>query len=126
MSMRPASAKIIQHAEGMGTPDLETVRKRAHEIALIAGRNKFNEDDWREATRELHGGHESNSGNQDIHMESMISEHDMVACDTGHHVENMPLEDGVNISEELLAEGMDEALHDQMLAARRQEPRDSE
>lgn len=121
-TMRPASAKIIQHSAGLGLPDSETVRKRALEIARINGRSEFSEEDWREAKRELHGGHESNSHNGDVEMAAYISEHDMVATDTGHRVERMALDDGENIVEELIAEGMDEAVHEQMLAARGEEP----
>ena len=46
---KPISAKIIQHSEGLGAPDAETVRKRAQELAIINGREQFSEDDWREA-----------------------------------------------------------------------------
>jgi hypothetical protein len=43
----------------------------------------------------------------------------MVATDTGHHIENLRGGDD-NVLEELVAEGMDEAVHDQMLASSRQ------
>ncbi len=54
---RPTSAKIIQHAEGLGAPNAEHVRLRAQELAIINGHAEYNEEDWREAKRELHGGH---------------------------------------------------------------------
>jgi hypothetical protein len=116
--MRPTSAKIIQHSEGLGTPTSDTVRKRAREIAMINGREEFSEEDWREAKRELHGGHEMNDTNGDMEMSSMVSEHDMVVGSMGHHSANMMPEDNENVLEELIAEGMDEAVHEQMLAAR--------
>jgi hypothetical protein len=119
--MRPTSAKIIQHSEGLGTPTSETVRRRAAEIAMINGRDEFSEEDWREAKRELHGGHELNDTNGDREMTSMVSEHDMVVGSMGHHVENLRPEDNENILEELIAEGMDEAVHEQMLASRRED-----
>jgi hypothetical protein len=105
----------------MGTPCAETVRRRARELARIAGRGDFNEEDWREAKRELHGGHEMNDSNGEFTMEEMVSEHDMIVSSTGHHVENMGLEDQDNVVEELFAEGMDEAVHEQMLASRRED-----
>ncbi len=120
-TMRPTQAKIIQHSEGLGTPDAGTVRKRAQELALINGREQFNEDDWREAKRELHGGHEFNDTNGEMDMAAMVSEHDMIASSVGHHVENVGLEDQDNVAEELIAEGMDEAVHEQMLASRRED-----
>ena len=122
MSMRPPTAKILQHSEGLGIPNADTVRVRAHEIATINGHAKFSGEDWEQAKRELHGGHLTNSGNGDHNVCVIASEQDMVVCHIGHHIENMEPEDAANIAEELLAEGMDEALHEQMLAARRQEP----
>jgi hypothetical protein len=119
-TMRPIPAKIIQHSEGLGAPSADTVRKRARELAVIDGRAEFNEGDWAQAKRELHGGHESNDTNGEMEMASMVSEHDMVAGSMGHHVENMGVDDQNSMAEELIAEGMDEAVHEQMLAARRQ------
>lgn len=117
--MRPTSAKIIQHSEGLGTPNSDTVRKRAAEIAMINGRDEYSEEDWREAKRELHGGHELSDTNGEFEMGSMVSEHDMVVGSMGRHSENMRLDDNENVLEELVAEGMDEAVHEQMLASRR-------
>jgi hypothetical protein len=119
-TMRPTPAKIIQHSQGLGAPSADTVRQRARELAAIDGRAEFNEGDWVQAKRELHGGHESNDTNGEMEMAAMVSEHDMVAGSVGHHVENVGLDDQINMAEELIAEGMDEAVHDQMLAARRQ------
>lgn len=117
--MRPTSAKIIQHSEGLGTPNSETVRRRAQEIATINGRAEFSEEDWREAKRELHGGHEFNDTNGELEMTAMVSEHDMVIGSMGSHARNLLPEDTANVLEELVAEGMDEAVHEQMLASRR-------
>jgi hypothetical protein len=116
----PKSAKIIQHAAGLGAPTASQVRRRALELALIAGRSEFNNEDWRQAKRELHGGHEQSGSNDEVEMSAMVSEHDMVMADVGHHIENVGMEDAENMVEELIAEGMDEAVHEQMLAARRE------
>lgn len=124
--MRPLSAKIIQHAEGLGAPTPETVRQRAREIAMIDGRNEFTEDDWRAAKRELHGGHESNDTNGEHDMTVAISEHDMVVGSLGHHTPKLMPEDSESMAEELIAEGFDEAIHEQMIAARREEPTDDD
>ena len=119
--MKPTSAKIIHHSEGLGAPCADTVRQRARELAKINGHEEFNDDDWREAKRELHGGHQTNDTNGDMDMTSAISEHDMVTSSMGHHVENVGLDDQNSMAEELIAEGMDEAVHEQMLAARRED-----
>ena len=120
-TMRAQSAKIIHHSEGLGLPTAETVRQRARELAQIDGREEFNEGDWVDAKRELHGGHEPNETNGEMDMSEVISGHDMVASSLGHHVENVGLDDQENMAEELIAEGMDEAVHEQMLAARRED-----
>jgi hypothetical protein len=123
-TMKPTPAKIIHHSEGLGAPSAETVRQRAQELARINGRTEYNEEDWREAKRELHGGHEVNDTNGDMDMVTVVSEHDMVVSSVGHHVENVGLDDQENMVEELIAEGMDEAVHEQMLAARSEEEED--
>jgi len=125
-SMKPTPAKIIHHSEGMGTPTADMVRQRAQELARINGREEFNDEDWREAKRELHGGHQSNDTNGDMDMATAVSEHDMVVCSMGKHVENVGLDDQENMVEELIAEGMDEAVHEQMLAARGEEEDEEE
>jgi hypothetical protein len=124
--MKPTPAKIIHHSEGLGAPSADTVRRRAQELARINGRAEFNDNDWREAKRELHGGHEPNDTNGDMNMAAAVSEHDMIMCSMGHHTENVGLEDQENVLEELVAEGMDEAVHEQMLAARSEEEEEEE
>ena len=96
------------------------------ELAFLAGRDEFNNDDWLEAKRELHGGHGHSNSEDEAEMVSLVSEHDMVVTDLGHHVENCGMEDADNVVEELIAEGMDEAVHEQMLAARREEALDDD
>jgi hypothetical protein len=123
---RPTSAKIIEHSHGLGAPSADNVRRRAQELATIDGRSEFNEEDWRAAKRELHGGHEANGNNGQVEMTALVSEHDMVSSDVGHHVENLPPDDAENLAEELFTEGMDEAVHEQMLAARSEEPSEEE
>ena len=91
------------------------------ELAFIAGRDEFSDEDWREAKRELHGGHGHSISEDEAEMVTLVSERDMIVTDLGHHVENMGMEDADNVVEELIAEGMDEAVHEQMLAARRDE-----
>ncbi len=123
-TLRPTSAKIIQHSEGLGAPCASEVRRRAKELAYLAGREEFTDEDWRQAKVELHGGHPATSENDENEMVILVSEHDGVVTDIGHHVENMLPEDAGNIVAELYAEGMDEAVHEQMLAARGEELRE--
>ncbi len=123
---RPPSAKIIQHAEGLGAPNAAQVRHRAQELAIIAGRPRFSEEDWRDAKRELHGGHGDSADGSEMEMSAMVSGRDMVAGSVGRHVENVRGDDMENLGEELIAEGMDEAVHERMLMARREEAPEEE
>jgi hypothetical protein len=47
----------------------------------------------------------------------MYSEADGMVIDAGRHTENLKMDDDGNVIEELIEEGLNEALHDQMLAA---------
>ena len=116
----------MQHSEGLGAPNSDQVRRRAMELALIAGRAEFTDEDWREAKRELHGGHGHSLSEDEAEMVTLISERDMVVTDLCHHVENIGMEDADNVVEELIAEGIDEAVHEQMLAACRNEEDDED
>lgn len=111
----------MQHAEGLGAPNADQVRRRALELAFLDGRDEFTEEDWKAAKLELHGGHGHTNSEDEAEMVALVSERDMIVTDLGHHVENMGMEDAENVVEELIAEGMDEAVHEQMLAARREE-----
>lgn len=116
--MRPHTAKILIHSEGMGAPHVGLVRQRAEELALINGHPRYTEEDWRQAKIELHGGHGPDGELTDeMAMAVMVSERGMVAADVGHHADRMAMEDDGNIVEELWQEGMEEAEHDRMVAA---------
>jgi hypothetical protein len=109
----------------MGVPSPEMVRKRAFELARIDGRTEYNEQDWHRAKLELHGGHAASWDDEEDRMPESISERDMIATDTGHHIENLRGGDD-NMGEELISEGMDEAVHDRMLEASRPTEEDLE
>ena len=113
----PLQAKIVSHAAGLGAPSAEDVRLRAHEIAQIDGRHGFNDGDWQQAKNELHGGHESDHDGEEDELRIGSGSFRSIPTDTGHRVAQTPLENEVSLGEELIAEGMDEAMHDRMLAA---------
>ena len=117
-SSRPSYAKIVVHSNGMGVPSPEMVRRRALELARIDGRNEYHEQDWQQAKQELHGGHPCSWDDEEDRMQESVSGRDMTATDNGHHVENLRGGDD-NVLEELVAEGMEEAVHDRMLEAAR-------
>jgi hypothetical protein len=119
---RPVTGKILRHDAGMGTPTAEEVWQRAAELALIEGRDAPTEQDWKRAFMELHGGHHdlSQHGENGDEMLGAITETDSVAPTLGRHIHQADVDGGENVGEELIAEGLEEAVHDQMLEAQRQ------
>ncbi len=105
---------------------MEDVRRRARELAEIEGWPEPTEEHWRQAKRELHGGHEFDNGSDEHDMQLLVSEHDFVSADPGRHTPRVTSEDDEHVVEELIAEGMDEALHEQMLQARREQNEEEE
>jgi hypothetical protein len=116
---RAFQAKIVRHAEGMGVPTPDLVRQRALEIARIDGRATYSAQDWQMAKLELHGGSSHSPSDGEDEMAEFVSGRDMVSGSVGHHTENQGIENDENMAEELVSEGMEEAVHDQMLEARK-------
>jgi len=114
---RPVVGKILEHTEGMGVPSADTIRRRARELALIDGRTESNEEDFHRAFQELHGGHPEDESET---AALSFSEREMMATTLGSQIARSSLEGDDSVGAELVAEGMDEAAHDSMLAARRE------
>ena len=124
---RPVSGKILSHHEGMGTPSADTVRQRAAELARIDGRATPNEQDWKRAFLELHGGHhDPNPREEESEMLGAITETDSVAPTLGRFVHERDIDGGDNLGEELVIEGVEEAAHEQMLQSRDGEEKEEE
>jgi len=123
--IRPFPAKIVNHGEGIGTPTPELIRQRARELAAINGREQYSEEDWRAAKRELHGGHPEQNGYFDDMAESCSLGQPAIGS-IGHKIEPMLDDENEHLAEELFAEGMDEAVHDQMYQASREREDDLE
>jgi hypothetical protein len=125
--MQTPMAKILVHSDGLGVPNPDLVRKRAQELAAIAGRKEYTDIDWQQARVELHGAHASDGAiSNEMAMEAMVSEADMLAVDVGHQRERTQLDDERNLVEELWTEGMEEAEHERMLASRAEEREEGE
>jgi len=124
-------AALIIDSAGVGTVTHKMVRERAVELAIIDGRSaqEASKSDWEQAKRELTG--ESDMDPKEALLESVPESErwDPVAASTGHIV-TVPSVDGEddegrNVSERLVDEGMLEAEHDQMLqAAKKQRQED--
>jgi hypothetical protein len=107
---RPVTAKILVGAEGLGTPDVDLVQKRAWEVAEIEEHSAPTAADWAEARRELHGRGALVEGGAPL--EELFSLE-------GAGPALFRSEAEPNLGEELIREGMEEAEHERMLLARK-------
>jgi hypothetical protein len=110
--------KIIVHDEGAGVPSPEQVDARARELAVIAGRagSDFNEGDVAQAKRELLHSGPATPADEDRAV-AAVTTWDEAPGSTGHQTRNRGPQDETNIAQELVEEGLEEALHDEMLEA---------
>jgi hypothetical protein len=118
---QPGHGKISVHGDGMGVPSPDTVERRAREIAMIAERDpdEFTDADWDQARRELLGSETHNAPEETEENAEVVEEWNVVASSTGHRAPRV--EDDENLGEQLVSDGIDEAVHDQMLEARKEE-----
>jgi len=98
------------HGNGLGAPSPEQVEARAREIAMIDERDpdEFTDADWEQARRE------ETKQNADL-----VDEWEVTPTDTGHRVGGEEEEE--SLGELLVTDGVEEANHDQMLEARKEE-----
>ncbi len=117
----PAHGRITVHGDGVGVPSPEAVEKRAREIAMIAERDPedFTDADWDQARRELLGAFDSTAPEETEENAEVVEEWNVVASSTGHRTPR--IEDDENVGEQLVSDGIEEAAHDQMLEARKDE-----
>ncbi len=115
--------KISLHGDGLGVPSPEMVEKRAREIAMIDERkaDEFTDSDWEQAKNELTGVEQAHAPEADDEVVDEMSERDDIPGAAGHQAPNNGFDEDVNIGEELVSGGIDEAAHDQMVEARREE-----
>jgi hypothetical protein len=116
-----APGKISVHGDGVGVPSPDAVEKRAREIAMIAERNpdEFTDADWDQARRELLGAQANNAPEETEENAEVVEEWNVVASSIGHRAPRV--EDDENLGEQLVTDGIEEAVHDQMLEARKEE-----
>lgn len=114
--------KITVHGNGLGVPSPELVERRAREIAMIDERDpdEFTDGDWEQAKNELTGVEPSHTPELNDEDEER-SERDEIPGSAGHHTPNNGFEGDENVGEELVSGGIEEAAHDQMVEARREE-----
>lgn len=115
------SGKILLHGAEAGEITRDMIERRAHEIALIEGRDSPSAEDRRVARQELEGRDLPDTSGDDspsIALSLNRDPSDPISV-PGHQTPNYNEGDDDNMTERLAIEGIEEAQHDQMLAARR-------
>lgn len=123
---QPGAGKIEIHGNGLGVATPEQVEQRAREIAMINERdpNTFTDADWEQARQELLGATVPAPPEETKQNASLEDEWEVVASDSGHRTPRAGVDtDDESLGEQLVAGGVEEATHDQMLEARREELR---
>ena len=120
---QPRFGKIAVHGDGVGAPTPELVEKRAREIALIDERDpdEFTDADWAQAQRELMGVATTNAPEETNENAELVEEWEVTPSDTGHRAPRAGVNDDETLGEQLVSGGLEEAAHDQMLEARKDE-----
>jgi hypothetical protein len=119
----PRPGKIEVHGNGLGAPSQEEVERRAREIAMIDERNpnEFTDADWKQARRELMGEENNAPPEETSDNADMTEEWTVVASSKGHRMPRPGTDEEETVGEHLVIDGLEEAAHDQMLEARREE-----
>ena len=114
--------KISLHGNGMGVPSPEDIERRAREIALIDERNpdEFTDADWNQARKELMGVENNNPPEETPDTAEATEQWNVVPGSKGHRAHRVG-DDDEALGAHLVSDGLDEAAHDQMLEARREE-----
>lgn len=120
----PAAGKISLHGNGMGVPSPEDIERRAREITMIDERNpdEFTDADWNQAREELMGAENHEPPEETPDNAEATEEWEVIAGSKGHRAPRSGTEDDdESVGEHLVTDGLEEAAHDQMLEARREE-----
>jgi len=120
---QPGAGKIEIHGNGVGVPSPEQVEQRAREIAMIDQRDpdKFTDADWEQARQELHGATIPAPPEETSESAKLDEEWEVVPNNEGRRAPRGGDDDDESLGEQLVAGGVEEATHDQMLEARREE-----
>jgi len=124
---RNEEGRFTEHGRGLGTVTEKMVRDRARELALINGRpDNVLDFDIEQARRELQ--REEPLAPESGDMENVPEEDrwEVVPDNTGKQVPAVPAPDEQTFAEKLVDEGVEEAEHDQMLEATKDEIRRDE
>ena len=81
----------------------------------------FTDADWEQARQELLGATVPAPPEETKQNANLEDEWEVVASDSGHQIPRAGVDDDESLGEQLVAGGLDEATHDQMLEARKEE-----
>lgn len=112
---------MLLHGEAAGEITRSMIELRAQEIALIEGRDTPTDEDRHLARQELQGGDlpDTTADDSPAIARSLNRDPSEPISVPGHQAPTFNEADDDNVSERLAIEGIEEAQHDQMLAARR-------
>jgi hypothetical protein len=115
----PTAGKILVHDKGLGGVTEEQVEKRARELAIIDNREGPSAVDRVRARAELTGKTlPPTSGEELSSNDSLSRDPSDPPAQRGRQVPNFEGLDEEKATERLVSEGVEEAQHEQMLAAR--------
>lgn len=120
---QPGPGKIAVHGNGFGAATPEQVEQRAREIALIAERNpdEFTDADWEKARQELVGADRNLAPEEIEETGELPEEHEVVPGTPGHRAPRAGVDDDEMLGERLVSGGVEDATHDQMLEAAKED-----
>lgn len=107
----------------LGVPTREMVEKRAREIARLAERDpdQFTRADWEQARSELTGMKETGRPNDPREIADSLSERGSVPGEAGIRARRVLPEDEAVVDKRLAERGVEEAAHDQMVEAAKED-----
>jgi hypothetical protein len=112
--------KILLRGEGAGALAESDVERRAQEIARIAGHRRVSADDVKQARAELRNETLPPTTGEDVVAERGVSrDPSEPPARRGRRTRTSPENDLQNDVERMVVEGVEEAQHEQMVAARR-------
>ena len=123
----PTNGRILIHGQGSGSIGSQDIERRARELADIDGRSgaQFTESDLASAEAELMGTSLPQTNVEDDETDVAMSRDPSEPISVNGH--EIPLREGPDEEkavERLALEGVEEAQHEQMLAARRRARRE--
>ncbi len=116
------TGRILRHGKPVSEISDEAIVNRARELALIDGRSPeaVTDEDLQRSRVELRGEHLPDSTLEDaVATESLTRDPSDPVANRGIHKPDTTDLDDQEVTERLVLEGVEEAQHDQMLAARR-------